>query len=58
MNKIEKWEIELELLKELKEKIELAGGTEFALAIIEGNINGRKAVLGVQDDKGGANILL
>lgn len=48
MNNIEKWEIELNLLEELKEKIELAGGTEFALAIIEGNINGRKEVLGIE----------
>ena len=56
MNNIEKWEIELNLLEELKEKIELAGGTEFALAIIEGNINGRKAVLGADNDTKASSI--
>lgn len=56
MNNIEKWKIELNLLEELKEKIELAGGTEFALAIIEGNINGRKVVLGVDNDTKSSSI--
>ena len=49
---IEKSEIELELLKTLKQQIEEVESSDirFVLAIINGNIQGREFFLGVNED--------
>lgn len=49
---VQKNKIELELLKTLKQQIEEVQSSDirFALAIINGNINGREFILGVNED--------